>query len=130
MKEKRKQKKPRPSNPSPAIARFLNIWRGRKWEALGDALQITYTQTNPGAWLEAATILAGLPLEKAKVLKRINVSPVLVDYHVACEYTDGREPEVRIVRMVCELSAYEPDRCGTWGVNPISVYRTLGGGEP
>ncbi|MCZ7556785.1 MAG: hypothetical protein M5R41_10335 [Bacteroidia bacterium] len=123
MKEKRKK----PSNPAPVIARFLDIWLGRKWEQLPDVLQITYAKTTSDSLPNTERQLAGMPLAYVKVLRAIKVSPVIIDYHVECDYADGRDSDVRVIRMVCESGVYDPDPCGNWGVNPISIYRVWEG---
>jgi hypothetical protein len=120
-----KQKRKRPSNPSPVIARFIDLWRNRRFELLHLWLQITYVRTVANAIANAAAILEALPIESARVMRRVDVSPVIVDYEVRCEYSDGRPPETRVIRLVCERGPYEPDRCGEWGVNPVSIHRTL-----
>lgn len=120
-----KKQSKRAANPSPVIARFIELWRKREWEKLPALLQITYSRTVPSAVENARRILEALPLESARVRRRVEVSPVIVDYEVLCQYSDGRLPETRVIRLVCERAPYEPDRYGEWGVNPVSIYRTL-----
>ncbi|MBS4000791.1 MAG: hypothetical protein KGZ71_09955 [Desulfobulbaceae bacterium] len=105
---------------------FLSAWRRKDYETMLKLCQITWVQTTDNAQQWLIDAFSQMDLKQLQI--RSSRSAVnLVYVHIKVKFIiEGKtiNSEFSIV-TIRESAPYTPDVNGTWGVNPISIYRGL-----
>jgi hypothetical protein len=124
---------------------FLEAWQRKDFDAMYNHCQITWRETTENAKEWLTTTFSALELNKYTIKgsqratadknNPVTLVGVFIKVHIKYRFEeeDGAETLERIeniksssiINCIRETAKYEPSEHGTWGVNPISVLKTI-----
>lgn len=120
-------KKNQENIPEKALIGFLECWKKRNFKKMVEFTQITW-QSDKGE--DAKKFLKDFygikKLIFFEIKDRITTQEIFVDIWVIIKYrllnSEIRKKRIT-ARIICETGAYQPNKDGTWGVNPIGALK-------
>ncbi|MCO5250761.1 MAG: hypothetical protein M9949_04980 [Candidatus Kapabacteria bacterium] len=138
-------KLPAINTPERSAFDFLSAWERKDYEAMFKLCQITWVQTTENAMGWLTNTFSALELNKFTIQgsKRtsadqnnpVNLVHVFIKVHIKYQHLKDEKKAIEdiksssIINCIRETAKYEPSENGSWGVNPISVLKTIAPGN-
>lgn len=100
---------------------FLNHWITGEWEDAFKGCQKTWADKKSCDDLQS---LLPNDLQSFDIISFTNLGNVRYEIKVKLTFASGNS-SIRVANMICETGPYQPAPYGQWGVNPVSILRSL-----
>jgi hypothetical protein len=109
------------------LARFIAAWRNLDWDGMAAECQVSWVDHND----DPVGTLKGLFQFKPKEIEVLEVEEYdgivyVARLRIRAAIARGVVQERKVeARLICEEGPLHPSKDGTWGVNPLSLYRVI-----
>jgi len=112
------------------VERFLDCWQKQGWHKMMDCTQLTWKELQKTPAERLKVMFGLMKLKSYEIGKAKQVTDVCWDVKAKVRYRTIRRRYVSsdiVLRVICEKGYMKPDVEGTWGVNPLSLFREQNG---